>query len=159
PQLALQLVNKLRQKGMDAVIHFYGNGELKTSLNEDIQQLNAQDWAFVYGNQPKDVVKKALKYSHFLILPSQSEGWPKVVAEAMFWGCIPIVTPISCVPWMLGDGQRGILIDSQNIDQTLKQLLDFKETPESLEQLSSNAAKWSRNYTLDKFEDEIRKLL
>jgi len=159
PQLVLQLVNKLRQKGMDAVIHFYGDGELKTSLNEDIQQLNAQDWAFVYGNQPKDVVKKALKYSHFLILPSQSEGWPKVVAEAMFWGCIPIVTPISCVPWMLGDGQRGILIDSQNIDQTLKQLLDFKETPESLEQLSTNAAEWSRNYTLDKFEDEIRKLL
>ncbi|SHE87846.1 Glycosyltransferase involved in cell wall bisynthesis [Psychroflexus salarius] len=159
PQLALELVNKLRQKGMDAVIHFYGDGELKTSLNEDLQQLNAQDWAFVYGNQPKDVVKKALKYSHFLILSSQSEGWPKVVAEAMFWGCIPIVTPISCVPWMLGDGQRGILIDSQNIDQTLKQLLAFKKTPKSLEQLSTNAAEWSRNYTLDKFEDEIRKLL
>src|SRR5690606_34200508 len=48
--------------------------------------------------------------SHFLILASKSEGWPKAVAEAMFFGCILIVTPVSCVPWMLNYGSRGILI-------------------------------------------------
>ncbi|MGM0635490.1 MAG: glycosyltransferase [Bacteroidota bacterium] len=159
PQLALKLVHQLRAKGIEAIVHFYGNGELKADLDKNIQQLKAQDWAFLYGNQPKDVVKKALKYSHFLILPSQSEGWPKVVAEAMFWGCVPIVTPISCVPWMLDDGQRGVLMDVQNIDKTVNKLKSFKDSPKDLELLSTNAAHWSRNYTLDKFEDEIRKLL
>ncbi|RRO22864.1 glycosyltransferase [Flavobacteriaceae bacterium 14752] len=159
PQLALQLVHQLRAKGIEAIVHFYGNGELKTDLVKNIQQLNAEDWAFLYGNQPKDVVKKALKYSHFLILPSQSEGWPKVVAEAMFWGCIPIVTPISCVPWMLDHGHRGVLMDVQNLNQTIDKLKSFKDTPKDLEQLSTKAAEWSRQYTLDKFELEIQKLL
>ncbi len=159
PELALEFVHQLRKKGIDAIMHYYGNGELKTRLEKDIRQLKAQDWAFIYGNQPKEKVKEALKYSHFLILPSQSEGWPKVVAEAMFWGCIPIVTPISCVPWMLDDGKRGVLMDAQNVDKTVEKLISFKANPKDLEHLSTQAAQWSRQYTLDKFEQELSKLL
>ena len=33
--------------------------------------------------------------SHILILPTFSEGFPKVVAEAACFGCIPIVTNIA----------------------------------------------------------------
>ena len=32
----------------------------------------------------------------------------------MFFGCIPIATSVSCVPWMLGGGSRGILISENN---------------------------------------------
>jgi glycosyltransferase involved in cell wall biosynthesis len=159
PQLAFQLVHQLRQNGIEASLHFYGDGKLKSALQNHIKAHNAEQWAFMHGNQPKENVKKTLKYSHFLILPSQSEGWPKVVAEAMFWGCIPIVTPISCVPWMLDNGNRGILIDAENIENSVEKLIALKSTPKQLENLSSNAAQWSRQYTLDKFELEIKKLL
>ncbi len=159
PQKSFQLIKQLRQKGIDATLHIYGDGELRETLECEISNNKAQDWAFMYGNQPKDVVKKALKYSHFLILPSQSEGWPKVVAEAMFWGCIPIVTPISCVPWMLDEGNRGILMNVNDMDESASKLLKLQEKPETLESMSLEAAKWSREYTLDKFEDEISILL
>jgi len=159
PQLAFQLIHQLRQSGVDAVFHIYGDGQLKTTIENLIESHQAKDWVFLYGNQSKNKIKKALKYCHFLILPSQSEGWPKVVAEAMFWGCIPIVTPISCVPWMLDYGKRGLLLDTQNMDQTIQKLNSLKETPKDLEHISNNAAQWSRQYTLGKFELEIQKLL
>uniref|UniRef100_UPI0030ED6F25 glycosyltransferase n=1 Tax=uncultured Algibacter sp. TaxID=298659 RepID=UPI0030ED6F25 len=98
------------------------------------------------------------KESHFLILPSKSEGWPKAVAEAMFFGAIPIATSISCVPYMLGYGNRGVLIDRdlKKAVETVRLCLDDSER---LKLMSIKASQWSQKYTLDVFESEIIKLL
>lgn len=37
------------------------------------------------------------KRAHFLLLPSESEGFPKVIAEAANFGCIPIVSDVSSI--------------------------------------------------------------
>ena len=159
PFKALQLIQDLRQEGIDAVLHFYGNGVLKEELEQKIKAEQLGESVFVYGNQPKEKVQKALYYSHFMVLPSQSEGWPKAVAEAMFWGCIPVVPRISCVPWMLAEGQRGILMNDQDIPITVRQIKALLQEPQKLGKMAQQAAHWSQEYTLDKFEEEIKKLL
>jgi glycosyltransferase involved in cell wall biosynthesis len=159
PVFAFELVKQLREKGTEAELHIYGNGALFDSLQAKVKEQEAGNWVKFHGNQPKEVVRKVLQYSHFLVLPSKSEGWPKVVAEAMFWGCIPIVTPISCVPWMLNEGKRGILMNDENLNLTTKKLKNLLSKPEELEHMSTKAALWSRDYTLDKFEEEIAKLI
>ena len=107
PQFAIRLVEALKYKNISAELHVYGDGILKNELKIHAEN---KDYIHLHGNQPIEVLKQAYKDSHFLILASKSEGWPKAVAEAMFFGCIPIVTPLSCVPWMLKYGSRGILI-------------------------------------------------
>lgn len=159
PELALKFVEELRHQGTDAVLHVYGDGALKENFQKNIREKKAEDWAFMYGNQPKQQIKKALQYSHFLILPSQSEGWPKAVAEAMFWGCIPIATSVSCIPWMLGYGERGFLIEPQHLKTQLKDFKTLQKKPKALEEKSKKAAEWSRQYTLDDFEIAISKLM
>jgi glycosyltransferase involved in cell wall biosynthesis len=109
------------------------------------------------GNQTAETVKKAYQKSHFLVLPSKSEGWPKVVAEAMFWGCLPLATPVSCVPNMLDDEERGLLL-TMDVEQDM---LKFRKliVDSAKYQAKTNAAlKWSRDYTIDKFESEIKQL-
>ena len=112
----------------------------------------------LHGNQSKEIIKDELKKTHFLILPSKSEGWPKVIAEAMFFGVIPIATKVSCVPNMLDHGNRGVLIqpelygDVAIINKVLDDIL-------LLEAMSQKASDWSQSYTLDVFEEEISKLL
>ncbi|NBC58472.1 MAG: glycosyltransferase [Bacteroidetes bacterium] len=159
PQLALRLIHRLQQYNVDVEFNIYGNGKLRPKLDQWINQHQAENWVKLHGNQPKAVIKKALKYSHFMILPSQSEGWPKAVAEAMFWGCIPIVPRISCVPWMLAEGQRGILMHPHDIKKDINQLQSLIQQPEKLEQISKSAAEWSQQYTLDRFEKEITYLI
>ena len=44
--------------------------------------------------------------SHFIILPSQSEGFPKVLAEASSFGCIPIVPPIPSILSSINDKKK-----------------------------------------------------
>lgn len=49
------------------------------------------------GYLGKDEVNIILKQSHFIILPSHSEGFPKVIAEAAAFGTVPIVSDVSCI--------------------------------------------------------------
>jgi len=158
PELALDFIHRIRKLGKECVLHFYGEGVLRKELENKIKEKNAQNWAFMYGNQPKEQIKKALYYSHFLILPSKSEGWPKAVAEAMFWGCIPIATRVSCVPWMLGHGERGFLLD-ENFDKNVYGFKNNLKKTQELEKMSKQSAKWSRQYTLDDFETKLYKLM
>ncbi|NEV93927.1 glycosyltransferase [Psychroflexus sp. YR1-1] len=159
PLMALELIEKLRQNGMDALLHIYGEGPERQHLESRIKDSELEDSVFLYGNQPKAKVKAALQECHFLILASRSEGWPKAVAEAMFWGCIPIVTPISCLPWMLDDGKRGVLMDDNNLDETAERLIHLLKTQELLKDMAGRAVAWSRFYTLDRFEEELKKVL
>ena len=49
-----------------------------------------------------------------------SEGFPKVIAEAMNFGCLPIVSNISSIGQYVKDGENGFLISPVNVGNVLK---------------------------------------
>jgi glycosyltransferase involved in cell wall biosynthesis len=158
PKYALELIRFLKNSGMQCRLRFFGDGSQRRDLEDFIQANNLQDTAQLCGNQPAEVVAQAFRESHFAILPSKSEGWPKAVAEAMFWECLPMATPVSCVPYMLDSGRRGIILslNAQKDSESIRQLM---ANPEMYRKKVTDAALWSRQFTLDLFEDEIVTLL
>ena len=158
PLYALQLVEQLVQSGQKVSLQFFGEGVQRTLLQEYIGTHHLSECITLEGNQSKEVVLEAYKNAHFLILPSKSEGWPKVVAEAMFWGCIPLATRVSCVPDMLAGGTRGVLL-GLDLAQDAAQVAHLIGNAILFDQMSSAAATWSRTYTTEKFEHEIKNLL
>ena len=111
PLYVLQLIEKLNALRFNVSLDIYGDGPERTSVENFISASAIFDKVVLHGNQEESVIRNAYQNSHFVILPSKSEGWPKVLAEAMFWRCLPIATKISCVPFMLDSGNRGELID------------------------------------------------
>ncbi|MDT8414773.1 MAG: glycosyltransferase [Flavobacteriaceae bacterium] len=159
PMKALRFVHQLQEAHHLTVrLDFYGDGPESEKLSDFIKQNKLEESVKLHGNQPKEVLKNAYQTADFLLLPSQSEGWPKAVAEAMFWGAIPIVSAVSCVPWMLGFGERGLLFDA-DLNKTTQQFIWLINNPDALQKMAESAANWSRKYTLETFESEIQKLL
>ena len=158
PLYAIKLIESLVKSGTQCTLELYGDGVERAILETYVQDHQLNNVIKFRGNKAAAEVQQAYKRSDFLILPSKSEGWPKVVAEAMFWGVIPIVTEISCVPWMLDYGNRGILMSAIK-QQDLAVLLEQLEYPKKLQEMSNKAKQWSQEYTLDTFEAEILKLL
>lgn len=158
PIYAVKIIEALKQEGISCTLDLYGDGAERNALESYVKKNNLFDGIKLWGNQSAETVELAYRQSQFLLLPSKSEGWPKVVAEAMFWGVIPVVTNISCVPWMLGNGKRGILLD-KNLKKDVETLLNEIQDKESLQKKSIKAQQWSQRYTLDDFEGEIKKLL
>ena len=81
-----------------------------------------------------------------------------VVAEAMFWACVPLVTPVSCVSYMLGNETRGILLKEQ-IELDTNQLLQLLNNELTYRKMAAEGQTWSQQFTTDAFEVEIKKLL
>ncbi|HEX8577345.1 MAG TPA: glycosyltransferase [Flavobacterium sp.] len=158
PLYAVQLVEALINKKYQVMLELYGEGNQCNILEDYIINKNLSPFIFLKGNQNRDTLKKAYQESHFVILPSKSEGWPKVIAEGMFWGCIPIATKVSCVPYMMDYGQRGILL-SMDMAADVIQMETLMHDHKELEAKRQKAIAWSRDFTLDVFEKEIKQLM
>jgi len=158
PMYAVKLIEELMKKGYNVTLEMYGDGLERNILEKYIQTNLLENHIFLKGNQNKETVKEAYINSHFVILPSISEGWPKAIAEGMFWGCVPIGTKVSCVPYMVDYGERGMLLE-MDINNDVQQLESILLDEDIFEVKSTKALNWSREYTLNVFQEEIRKIL
>ena len=160
PLLSVKVIEKLISKNIDAELNMFGSGSNFKKVKEYVKLKNLVENVFLHGNQSKETVKKAFQNSHFLIFISKSEGWPKVVAESMFWNCLPISSKVSCVENMLGNGSRGSIV-SPNVkpDEIVSVIEDYIKDEAKYKTSVLAAKDWSQQYTLDKFENEIKKFL
>ncbi|RAR70224.1 glycosyltransferase [Flavobacterium aciduliphilum] len=158
PLYAIQLIEALKMKGFEVNLSIYGEGAEMPFLKHYIESNNLHPFICLKGNVSKETMKGVYKNSHFLLLPSKSEGWPKVIAEAMFWGCLPVTTSVSCVSSMLGFGSRGILLTEFLSDDT-QNILQLLENQVAYEHKIKEAVAWSQMFTTNKFEYEIKKLV
>lgn len=157
PLLCVQLIESLHKKGFSISLDVYGDGILRKELDWYITTNKLQNVISIYGNVDKDTLKQAYQTSHFVLLPSKSEGWPKALAEGMFFGAIPVATNVSCVPWMLDNGRRGILI-SDDLQSALNKFETILNNG-NLEAMSIASQQWSQQYTIEAFEAAIKSLL
>lgn len=158
PLYAIQLVEALCKKGFEVTLSLYGNGNEWENIGHYIHENNLKDIIFLKGNQTLEVLKNAYQQSNFILLPSMSEGWPKAIAEGMFWGCLPIATRVSCVPNMLDNGERGLLLNL-NLEDDVALIVELLRNPESYADKVDKSILWSRKYTLDLFDKEVKVLL
>ncbi|CDF80023.1 glycosyltransferase (GT4) [Formosa agariphila KMM 3901] len=157
PLLAIQFIESLNNHGISSRLELFGDGPLRSNIEDYVSKNGLFNCVNIHGNQDKSVVKTTLLSAHFNILLSKSEGWPKAVAEGMFFGCIPVTTAVSCVAWMLGEGERGIIVPN-HLDAAVSHFKAVYATSD-LEAMSKNALCWSQQYTVDRFESDIEKLL
>jgi glycosyltransferase involved in cell wall biosynthesis len=158
PLYAMQLIERLHHIGYSVRLTIYGEGVQRKTLEDYIAMQQLEFIITLKGNQTKENIQKAYQNSHFVVLPSNSEGWPKVIAEGMFWGCVAIATKVSCVPYMLDDGNRGLLLHL-NLENDILQIETILNDQSLFDSMQIKGSEWSRGYTMDVFEAEINKLL
>ena len=100
------------------VFHIVGDGVLREIIEKKAKKLSIN--VYIHGSLPKEQVIEIYKQSHFIILPSQSEGFPKVIGEGMNYGCIPIVSDVSCIGQYVVEGINGFLIKPISINEIKK---------------------------------------
>jgi len=158
PLYTIKLIQKLINSTSKIKLNIYGEGSERVNLERYVVENQLENYIVLHGNLDQETLKAAYKESHFVILPSKSEGWPKAIAEGMFWGCVPIVTPVSCVPYMLDFGNRGILL-SLNLEQDTSQITSILNDKVKYNAMISSVVEWSQQYTTNLFETEIQKIL
>ena len=158
PMLSVRAAHQLREEGISVTLDIYGDGDDRAEIEAYIRKHHLNRVVTLHGNQDAQTLKEAYKRSDFLLFASRSEGWPKVVAEAMWWGCIPITTNVSCVGFMVGYGERGKVIEP-NVEEMAETVRYYLENRKLLHRSRHSAMHWSRLYTLESFERAIVEVL
>jgi glycosyltransferase involved in cell wall biosynthesis len=158
PLYALQLMQKLKALHFDVQLSILGEGKERKEIENYVLEHKLNEFIFLEGNQNHEEVKKAYQENHFVVLPSKSEGWPKVIAEGMFWGCLPIATQVSCVGNILDNGKRGLIL-KMDLDEDVEMISAIVKSQSEYNSKVEESISWSRKYTIDLFENEIRALL
>ena len=88
--------------------------------------------------------------SDVIVLPSQAEGFPLVILEAMSCGVVPIRTPAAGAYDQIEDGLNGFIIPFDDLDALSSRLLQLAEHPELRLSMAENALKSSeKKFTLE----------
>ncbi|OIQ36297.1 MAG: hypothetical protein BM563_11100 [Bacteroidetes bacterium MedPE-SWsnd-G1] len=111
-----------KRKGIDKIIealsntsteqidtfYFVGGGDNIEKYKDDSKRINCN--IKFTGFLDKNEIVKIYEKSHFIVLPSDNEGFPKVIGEAMNYGCVPIVSKVSCIDQYIENSVNGFLI-------------------------------------------------
>jgi glycosyltransferase involved in cell wall biosynthesis len=159
PELLLDAVEQACRRGADLRLTIIGDGSELPRLKAKVEnsEILARRVTFT-GALPFDSVMDRYSTGHVLVLPSShSEGWPKVLAEAMCHGLVCIATRHGNIPWML-EG-RGIVVPPEDSNAIAESLLRMQANEELWRTLSIAGREWACQYSLEGLREELRKLM
>jgi glycosyltransferase involved in cell wall biosynthesis len=144
-----------------ACLSIVGDGPDRQELEQLSHTLGVADKVRFVGAVTS--IAPLLKESHGLVLPSYSEGIPRVVMEAFAAGVPVIGTAIPGVKQLVEDGVTGLLVPVADHDALARALEQLHEQPEAARRMAINARqlvteKYSARRMADDFCVEYRRL-
>jgi glycosyltransferase involved in cell wall biosynthesis len=150
---ALELIDQ-PQRFSELIIA--GDGDLRQEL-EVIAMKERKVPIQIMGAIKREELVKIYSTAHINILPSTSEGFPKVIAEGAAYGCIPLVTDVSSIGQYVIDGQNGYLLQNNDVD-SIKEKLNQIACSQDLKTISLSSIEISNPFTYEYFNSRINSL-
>ena len=135
-----------------------GGGPELPMLQELSDKLCLGDSVEFTGGVSFDRVLEQYEHSGILVLASQTEGWPKAIAEGMAFGLIAIGSNLGLIPKMLGNG-RGFVVPPRDVEALANTLRQILINPEQHSAMRARAAAWAKDYSLDSLRKSLQALL
>ncbi|MDD3003999.1 glycosyltransferase [Flavobacterium sp.] len=138
-------------------VHFIGNGPELQHYQSETEFLKEK--VIFYGFQNSENVHALLAESHFFVLPSKAEGFPKVVAEAACYGVIPIVSDVGSIPHYIN--QTNGFVWKREGEITFSQIVNNAVTtaPEKLWELSQQVQTMATLFTFENYKKKLEQLV
>lgn len=127
----------------------YGEGSLREELENLCESLHIADRVEMPGNILN--VEKALSEAKVFVLPSNYEGLPNALMEAMAVGlpCISTDCPCGGPKLLISDARNGMLVPVGNEKQMADMLRSLLLDTNKLEMLGMNAKKRAEDFKTD----------
>ncbi len=144
----IEAFRQVKDEPRIGMLHLIGDGRDRDLYEKYAKQAGIR-YKF-YGFLPKEEVNDMLLASHVLLLPSESEGFPKVVAEGANYGCIPVVSSVSSIPQYVSNNHNGFVMSSNDaggLVACIKRLISLPAA--ELEQIAKRAYDLGHSFTYD----------
>lgn len=149
------LIKRFEGVSLDVI----GSGSLLNRLKKQADELGISTRVKFHGKVPQSEVIKLLRKGHVFCYPtSASEGFPKVVLEALAAGLPVITTKVSVLPTLLKSG-CGVLLDDASPKTLADAVTALCTDAQKFSRMSRHALETAGQYSLDNWRDSIGEIL
>ncbi|MCG3161339.1 MAG: Glycosyltransferase Gtf1 [Acidobacteria bacterium] len=148
----------LKARGISVECDIVGEGPERARLEKQAEESGVNDRVNFAGGVDFDRALDFYERADALALVSETEGWPKAIAEAMAFGLVCIGSDRGLIPKMLGEG-RGIVVPPGDAEALASALQRVIENPDECSETSRRAAEWGQRYSLEGLQRAIGELL
>lgn len=140
----IQAIPTILQQCPNAIFAFLGDGQLRSSLEEQCRRVGVTGAVRFLGYR-RDVVG-FLGSIDLFVLPSLFEGLPLAVIEASAAGLPIVATAVDGTPEVVIDGETGYLVPPAESEALGKSIVELLQNPARRKLLGSAAAKRAREH-------------
>ncbi|MBK1894430.1 glycosyltransferase [Chryseobacterium paridis] len=152
----LEVHKKLIDDGFKHNIIIIGDGEDYDLLSKRIEELKVQDSFKLLGTQmnPYPYVSNA----NFYIMPSESEGWPLIIAETLILQKPILATNVGGIPEMVTHKESGYLTDysQEGLYDGIKEFLTNKNL---IQHIQENLQDIEKQFDNDKIFKAVENII
>ena len=146
----IRTVAKLRESGCDVSAVLIGDGSMRFSFQALAEKLNIGDYVLFTGRlSSAEEVRKVLMETDMFVFPSQAEGLPRGVLEAMAIGLPVLSTPVGGIPEVI---DSKYLFAPQDVDGFANEIVRLMKNTNELNEMSLNNFNRSLAYQSDKLQ-------
>lgn len=159
PHLLLNAFSKIASKYPDIQLDFYGDGEMHDELQDKINHLGLEHRVTLHPSR-KDIFD-CIRTARLFVLPSDYEGMPNALMEAMSLG-LPCISA-DCRPGgartLIEDGKNGFIVPVRNTNALADKISYLLDNPDIAEQIANEARHLGETHTNEVIFDKWNKFL
>jgi len=159
PDRALRTLGLLRARGVDARLDLAGGGPGRASLEREAAQGGLRRFATFHGGLGRERLGPLYARAHFLVSPSRTEGWPKVLSEAMAYGSVPVASGVGAITALLKEFETGVAIEGRAPEAFAEAICAYLREPGRWKAESGRAAAAAEKFTYSRYLDAVAELL
>ncbi|MBV8759486.1 MAG: glycosyltransferase [Deltaproteobacteria bacterium] len=126
---AIEILARVRARGVAATLELAGDGPERSTFEQQARELAVAEHVTFLGWMPPAQVHAAYERAHLLVLPSVSEGWPKVLSEGMAFGVVALASAVSSIPQYLARFETGAAFAPHAIDAFADAVVGYAADP------------------------------
>ena len=137
-----------------------GDGPERVDFEQQAACLGIAHLVQFHGWQPRPNLNQFYKQAHIILLPSlASEGWPKVLSEAMAYGVVPLASNISSIPQILTEIGSGKTHPAHDVAAFTRSICDYLQAPDRWQQESLAGRQAASRFTYEAYVQAAGALL
>jgi glycosyltransferase involved in cell wall biosynthesis len=138
----------------DLTVDVVGDGSALNEFRARAASLGLRDRVRFHGKVDRTRVIELLQGAGLFCFPTASEGFPKVVLEAMACGLPVITTRVSVLPFLIG-ADCGVILEERGAPALAEAVRRCLRDGDAYRRMSRAAIARARQYSLERWRDTI----
>lgn len=155
----IRILSSLIRRGVDASLEIAGSGSELSRLRDELSASGAASRVTFLGWLDAERLEQAYERAHFLLLPSDTEGWAKALSEAAARRAVPLAGDCGGAPAILGGIGAGAALPVDDLEAWADRIAETASQPDRWRREADRCCAAARRFTYERYLETARILL